>query len=630
MRVLKSILFHLLTFTIIFFSSVRTYGWVYPEHRQIALRAIQNLSPEYRSIIEKLWVEASKGYSGRLTSSIIDPGQSIKPGKLDYASWAAISGDHSCSPELMLNTVLHSDWILKVADVAAQLKLDLASAKNRYQQLNAIRNSDIRLQRADVDYATRAGSNNVHFLLARPKFDTDLKGYLSACLSPGSPLNALGAYAWFHFSAVEKAGRYASENLSPEEKSSLMLSALADEAFALHFLEDSYSAGHIAGTWGNASLRKGTHDYYNEKGLEVVSWEGKRMIVRGDAFMRPEDEASAAASVQLSLEQLIDAASGRLQIESAGDVIANRNLPDSLNVCVNNFMPAREGAPRYILAVLVKTPVPGLANGLGEMPRFRSEMGPFIGVSASLNTEAISGGFGANQTQAGAVSGIEGNIRFGLGLDGVLDESGDGLVFIQAGWKVNSASTTQFFNPGIENHESSITAAIPGQSAFDLRLRLPFYLIPGDLLIAGPILYLISPKLAAGMAVTAGNGGLIPWQSGIATPIGRFQFVLGREIGVSFYGGGTPMQTILIPVSSKSAVVVSYKSTELDFPILEYQPFRRSFSQVQSSSFLFQLTAGVNIPHGAQSVTPADAPVPALKNVYQIGLRIVFDWRHYL
>ena len=38
------------------------------------------------------------------------------------------------------------------------------------------------------------------------------------------------------------------------------------------------------------------------------------------------------------------------------------------------------------------------------------------------------------------------------------------------------------------------------------------------------------------MAVTAGNGGLIPWQSGWATSIGRFQFVLGRELGITFYG----------------------------------------------------------------------------------------------
>jgi len=49
--------------------------------------------------------------------------------------------------------------------------------------------------------------------------------------------------------------------------------AFADEAFALHFLEDTYAAGHVAGTWGDASQRKGTHDFYNANGLEVRTWD---------------------------------------------------------------------------------------------------------------------------------------------------------------------------------------------------------------------------------------------------------------------------------------------------------------------------------------------------------------------
>lgn len=139
-------------------------GWIYPEHRYIAILAIEGLSPEHRNAIEKLWSEARGPYDSRLTKSIIDPSQGIAPEQLDYASWATISGDHSCSPHEMLNNVLYSNWIMDVADVAAQLKLDIQNAKNRSQHINALHNSDIRLQRADIDYATRAGSNNVHFL----------------------------------------------------------------------------------------------------------------------------------------------------------------------------------------------------------------------------------------------------------------------------------------------------------------------------------------------------------------------------------------------------------------------------------------------------------------------------------
>ena len=630
---MKKILFPLSLVLILFVSSAqKSFAWVYPEHRQIALLAIQNLSPEYRALLDQYWNVARTGFSKRLTESVIDTLQGVKPEQLDYASWAAIAGDHSCSPADMLNAVLYSEWILKVADIAAQLKVDLAKAKNRAEEINAIRNSDIRLQRADLEYATRAGANNVHFLLARPNVDTELKEYLKACLSQGSPLNALGAYSWFHISAIEKAARYASESLNPQDKSALMLSALADEAFALHFLEDAYAAGHIAGTWGDVSIRKGTHDYYNEKGLEVVSWDGKRKILKGDAFMRPEDAAVAAFNVRISIEQFLDAASGKLPIDYQADPLSLKNTPDSFNVCKNTVMPPRKADITLLAPVLIKTPVPGLATGAGEFPRFRSEMGTFIGISSSLNTYSLSGGFGADQTQPGAVGGIEANLRFGFGMDGVLNEAGDGLVFLQFGWKLNGASTMQSGISNIQNSTNSLTAAIPGRSAYNLRLRLPFWLIPGDLIILGPIMYLISPKAATSMAVTAGNGGLIPWQSGIATSIGRFQFVLGREIGLSFYGLSKTKDAILIPVknSTSSAVLVDYKSTLFDFPFLEYMPFKRSFSQLQSSSMLVQFSVGVDIPYGATVVEPVSAPVPQLKSVWQIGMRIIFDWRHYL
>ena len=36
-------------------------AWIYPEHREITLRAILNLNLEYRTILDNLWVEAIKG-----------------------------------------------------------------------------------------------------------------------------------------------------------------------------------------------------------------------------------------------------------------------------------------------------------------------------------------------------------------------------------------------------------------------------------------------------------------------------------------------------------------------------------------------------------------------------------------
>ena len=65
--------------------------------------------------------------------------------------------------------------------------------------------------------------------------------------------------------------------------------------------------------WGDPSQRQGTHDYYNQNGLEVFTWNSgsRSIVVMGDAHMRLEDAEIAAATVRTSLEQVLDVASDR-------------------------------------------------------------------------------------------------------------------------------------------------------------------------------------------------------------------------------------------------------------------------------------------------------------------------------
>jgi hypothetical protein len=603
-------------------------AWVFPEHRKIALLAIQKLNAEQRALFEQLWAEARRGYEGRLTLSVIDTTQSLAPTQLDFASWPAIAGDHSCSPKDMLQSVLQSKWILKVADVAARLEVNLKRSKNDGWYTNAIRDSDIRLQRSDVDYATRAGSNNVHFLLARHEVELALEKYMADCLMKGAPLNAVAAYTWFHHSALAKAQRYSDGNLSSAQRYEVILASLADEAFALHFLEDAFAAGHIVGTWGNASLRKGTHDHYNERGVEVQTWEGKKMIAKGDAYLRELDAEVAAAAVQRSLMQLISAANGKLPIEPEEIFLDSTIGPDTLDVCKNNFLPSRTLTRELVREVLLKTPIPGLATGEGELPRFRAELGLFAGVSTSLNGSSVSGGFGTVQNKGGGIGGLEANAMIGYGLDGVLNQSGDGLIFLQVGWRQDAPSSHQFINQDPTSPATSITSVIPGRSAYNIRLRLPFWLLPGDLLVAGPILALVSPKALQRMAVGAVNGGAIPWQSGIRTGIGRFQFILGREFGVSLYGIGSTTDALFVPDAAGDLYILSYKSAKFDFPVFEYRPVR-SFSQDQSSILKVQFSFGVDVPYQVRTVAPVGRAPIELQSVWHITARVLFNWRHY-
>ena len=629
------ILNSLLLFLILGFS--KTNAWVYPEHRDIMLIAIERLPTNYQQKLEELWSQARIGYESRLSPTVINPELLLNPPYLDYASWPAIAGDHSCSADNMLYNILQTEWIMKVADITAQLKIDLLFAKNRNDRVNALRDSDLRLQSADPEYATRAGSNNVHFLLALPDVNMSALNYTLAFLIEGAELNAIAAYAWFHFSALSKASLLTNQNLTQEERSKIILSALADEAFAIHFLEDAFAAGHAAGTWGDASQRKGTHDFYNEFGLKTNLWNGDNVVLTGDAWMRTEDAERASNAVRLSVEQLIDAVLGKYpNIIYTGDEKAPG--PNNFSVCDNNYVPSRIDNSEFevlLEQVFMLTPVPALKKDLiGDLPRFRAEVGPFIGLSPALRGSMIFGAFGIGQETVGVVGGLEFEARFGIGLDGVINESGDGLVFLGAGWRQDGSSSTGVIDDVELSNYGNLLAAIPGRSAFDLRLRLPFYVIPGDLLIAGPILFLLDKEALTHMAVTAVNGGLFGAEAGIETSFGRFQLVLGREIAVYFFGRTKEKDALFNISPNENGIddlyILSYESTQFEFPILEYRPFR-SFSTDQSSSLLMQLYGGFDVPSNVQnrSGTNENDYVPSLKTYWYLGMRLVFDWRHY-
>jgi len=623
----------LLTLVIIMALRLTCSAWVYPEHREITLIAIQKLDSSHRALLNRLWAVARKGYEYRLDESVANILQGEHPKYLDYSAWPAIAGDHSTSSDNMLYNILQTDWIMNVADVAARLKTGLAKAKTKSELANEMRVSDLRLLRADPDYVSRAGSNNVHFMLARPGVNTSATAYFDSCFIQGAEVNLVGTYKWFHSSALAKAHRLSSEVMIPEQLSALTLSALADEAFALHFLEDGFSAGHVAGIWGNAALRKGTHDYYDEHGLEITTWQGEHMILTGDAYMRSADAERAALTILVSLNQFLDAA-GRQNSPARFNDQPGVFVPDTFNIAVAYRMPPRLIDPDYrdlLDLVLITTPVPGLATGLGEIPRFRSEIGPFIGIAPAARISILSGGFGTSQLTAGMVPGLELALHIGLGMEGVLNESSDGLVFLDLGWRLDGASTIKLERDPAYKQFGSILSAIPSRDAFYFRLRMPFYIIPGDLVILGPLLLLASPKTLNGVIASAGAGGLIPWQAGMVTSIGRFQFILGREVGVCFYGSAQGADSFLFPDVNQepgNLALVSMHSLHIDFPILEYRPVR-TFSRRQSASLLLQINAGVDIPRKEVMIEPVYPDPLKLKHIWFVGIRLAFDWRYY-
>ena len=159
------------------------FAWVYTEHRDIAVLGIERLDPDRKALFDRLWAEARINREKRLCAQGADTAQGVLPECIDWAAMAAISGDHACSSKQLLDSISNSEWILDVADVGAQLKIDLLRVSKmapaapqkegligdlrrqvesegvRAARINALRDADLRLQHADMEYATRAGSN---------------------------------------------------------------------------------------------------------------------------------------------------------------------------------------------------------------------------------------------------------------------------------------------------------------------------------------------------------------------------------------------------------------------------------------------------------------------------------------
>ncbi len=605
-------------------------AFVYSEHHSIAGAAIARLDPERAGVLVRLWAMARGGREDRLCSEPWAGEDGLERPCVDLASWSAIGGDHSCSPEDLLGTVLEGGMILRKRQVAAVEARALAEATRDDQRRNAATSAQIALARIDPSYASRAGANNAHFLL--PRGGQDFLGYLDAALDRATVPNSAAAYFYFHGAAMVLAARTdaADSGLQAAVRARLIL---ALEAFAEHFLGDMFAAGHVAGSWGSVAERKGTHDFYNRRGLEVRSWDGKETVLFGDAFLKPDGLDRAAEAVRASLEQVLDAWTAGSAAREAGlrATAPDGALSGRFSVCASRAAPdwdVPEALAPWFAAVANRMPVPFRGEGPGSLPRYHGEIGPFAALVAGGSLAGSGGGFDDLDTGGQLIDSLSLGLRLGLGLEELLTDSGDGLIFLEAGVSMSSKEPTDCpeCSPGVGN----LLPRVPARSGIQARFRAPFWLVPGDLILAAPFLLLTSRDTYTEMAAAAATGGLVPWQRRIHTPVGSVQFVVGREVGATFYGftGGLD-ELVTLDFEKDDAVIVGFRSVLVEVPVLEYQPFR-SYGSRQSLGIRFQLGAGFDKPLRVRGLDPPGAPPPSLKTRYFGYLRLVFEGRRYL
>jgi hypothetical protein len=435
---------------------------------------------------------------------------------------------------------------------------------------------------------------------------------------------------------MELAQRYAANPPPPADRPAAALKILVTEGYALHWLEDAYAAGHVVGTWGSDAWRKGTHDYYNEFGFDGVTWGGEPAILFGDSFIRPADVARASDAVKRSLTQL---AAALQPGDELGRMAMDFGLPAvkifAFDSCLEEAQPSVAGAAgiaRHFTPMLQALPVPGRGEGEVHVPRFREELGPFIGAFASITGNLGWGGMGTDTAQF--FGSLSAGVRLGFGAESLTGSVGTGLAFVDAGITMQSAQT----NPCDGGEVCSVIGTtsffprIPARTGLRLDLRLPFYLIPGDILILGPVLALASPAALSSVGVAAASGGLIPYERSFSIGVGWLQVVIGREVDTVLYGVLSDV-VILVPTgpppSPESDLgAAKLRSIALTFPVLEWTPFRTFATQLVFASVI-QLGFGVEIPLTTPIVYPSGYGNASLGPSWNVFIRGQFDGRYF-
>jgi len=616
----------------------RAGAFIYPEHRDITAEALQNLPPDQQALLAQLWAAARTGRESRYCATTVDGDGRGNPSCIDLAAWPAIAGDHSCSPDQLIQKTLTSDWVLKVGGVAAATKVGLEKAKNRGDALNEWAASNLNFQFVDREYASRAGANNGHFLMTRTSDDPG--EYLRRIFAPDAEPSAIALYIYYHLGAMVLAQGWATADASARPE--LARRILATEAFATHFLEDSFASGHVAGSWGNVAERKGTHDYYSELGLDTSAWDGSRLLLGGDAHMRPEDLTRSGKIVGQRLSELAASLqSGTPEATTAAkipmEVASGAAQYDS---CTATKQASGTVTPETIplaMAMTKETPIPGRGENDYHLPRFRQEIGPFVGFGGELTGNLGFGGFQSTSAAPRPYGSGELSVRVGVGLEALTGSTGAGQAFLSVGYQFETSQRDVSPN---SQFEATGLPLVPARRGVVFRLRVPFYVVPFDLLLAAPILAWASPSTMTNMGIVAASGGLLPWQRAFNTSFGAFQFLLGREVGVTLFGylgdrienAAIAPPDATVPIGGRLSFV-SYRSLMLDFPTLEYRPLR-TFATQTALTFSVIVGWGVEFPNdvrytSALTVPPATGPTPEIGTSWIFYLRLHFDARYY-
>ena len=290
--------FYIILFIIIF--SVSVFAGKYGEHREIGNRgfnlAMQKLISS-RALGDSLDVlkffRENIGMTYDTTADkYVIKSVTFPPNLIGYGELTGLSGDHSTDP-LSLEESLRYEFskVNKIVRMHDKAKEDFGVAAD-----------DVDIFNVDFTYGLLAVVDESHFYDYGRSFEEQIRDVqkkhirllelpknVEQVFNELEKTNSIAKYITLHSVAIDfagYAGYYFDKDIDRSDK--LLHYAFLYSAFADHYLQDAFAAGHLAvhrTILGAVIDNKQIHDFYNEAGLNVFNIREEEWISFGDGRM---------------------------------------------------------------------------------------------------------------------------------------------------------------------------------------------------------------------------------------------------------------------------------------------------------------------------------------------------------
>lgn len=251
-------------------------AWYFPEHVVIANDAVDQQVPEIRAILKSAVARAREG-SLPLCADVgfgLDDLSEKTPLRtraaraavgtdcVPFAALPAMAGDHSDGAAELRAVVVGTRGLELVTAAAYEWRRfqdDIRrAAKTPVERMSFVHELDVDFYFIDPGYEIRAGRTRSHFVDAGRSLERVVQDAANASALD----NAVGQLVAHHLRSLELAAQgHGSE-------------AILEHAFAVHFLQDAFSGGHLVmndAQWlrGNDATRR-RHDFFDARGVAVT------------------------------------------------------------------------------------------------------------------------------------------------------------------------------------------------------------------------------------------------------------------------------------------------------------------------------------------------------------------------